>query len=278
MTALGNNLKIIDGAAAGAWIEPRLSGEFGAVTLQVPQGYEAYARVFHPATDWEGNPVPWAEVAKVFGTTAHQEMQWHAILGLSSAGELRGSYGPDTPIGSKWAGEDPWLGTMDLDALDALCEILTAHTADPGQCYFGLCVIESWLEAFSPEELKPLLELPMGRDHIVLAGPLSAVDQIIRGPSKTGYSQAVFDARKGDGPPPERARFDWKIRQAPHLIWPADRSWFVASEVDFDSTLVGGSAALVEAIVASPELEAWAVEPTTSLACDADKINQAAKG
>jgi hypothetical protein len=37
---------------------------------------------------------------------------------------------------------------------------------------------------------------------------------------------------------------------------------------------VGGSAALIEAIVASPELEAWAVEPTASLACDADKINE----
>jgi hypothetical protein len=37
--------------------------------------------------------------------------------------------------------------------------------------------------------------------------------------------------------------------------------------------LVGGSAALIEAVVGSPELEAWAVEPTSSLACDADKVN-----
>jgi hypothetical protein len=45
------------------------------------------------------------------------------------------------------------------------------------------------------------------------------------------------------------------------------------SEVDFDSTLVGGSGELVEAIVASPNLEAWKVEPTTSLAEGADKVN-----
>jgi hypothetical protein len=57
------------------------------------------------------------------------------------------------------------------------------------------------------------------------------------------------------------------------MIWPADRSWLVASEVDFDSTLVGGSAALIEAIVDSPKLEAWRVEPTDSLAEDADKVN-----
>jgi hypothetical protein len=64
-------------------------------------------------------------------------------------------------------------------------------------------------------------------------------------------------------------------REAPNLIWPADESWFVASEVDFDSTLVGGSVMLIEAIVESPELEAWQVGPSNSLAADADKVNVA---
>lgn len=64
-------------------------------------------------------------------------------------------------------------------------------------------------------------------------------------------------------------------RYSPSLFWPSDRSWLVASEVDFDSTLVGGSADLIEAIVGSPDLEAWRVEPDDSLTCDADKINVA---
>jgi hypothetical protein len=162
---------------------------------------------------------------------------------------------------------------MELETLDALCPILGAHTAVSDQCYFGLCTIERWEDAFAPEELEPLLELPRGRDHIVLAGPLSAIDQIIWDHSKPGPGTAVFSFRSGEGPPAEPPEIDRKAREAPHLIWPADRSWFFVSEVDFDSTLVGGSAALIEAIVASPELEAWAVEPTTSFACDADKIN-----
>lgn len=272
---LVNDLRIVDGAEVGAWIEPRLGGKFGAVTLQVPKDYEAYARVFHPASDAEGNPVGWAEVAGVFGTTAHREMQWHAILGLASADELRGSYEPDTPVGSKWAGRDPQLGTMDLETLDALCRVLAAHTADPSQCYFGLCTIESWEEAFSPEELQPLLQLPRGRDHIVLAGSLPAVDQIVRDWSKGSLTVSF---REGDGPPPDLSQHDWNVREPPNLIWPADHSWFVVSEVDFDSTLVGGSAALVEAIVESPELEAWEVEPSISLTCDADKINGPREG
>jgi hypothetical protein len=65
------DLKIVDGAFAGAWIKSRLGGEFGAVTLQVPRGYEAYARILHPASDSDWNTVNWAEVANIFGRTVH---------------------------------------------------------------------------------------------------------------------------------------------------------------------------------------------------------------
>lgn len=260
------DLEVVDGGLAGAWIRPGLGGEFGAVTLEVPKGFEAYARIFHPATDTEGNRYRWAEVAEIFGATAHREMQWHAILGLAD---------PDELGVSRWSGCDPPIGTMDLDTLDALSEVLNVQTADPSQCYFGLCTIEVWLDSFSADELKPLLELLSGRDYVVLAGPLSAVDQIARTSSDLGPSSANFVFRSGEGPLPEREELDWKWREAPSLIWPTDHSWLVASEVDFDSTLVGGSADLIKAIVDAPDLEAWQVEPTDSLAADADKINKA---
>jgi hypothetical protein len=63
------------------------------------------------------------------------------------------------------------------------------------------------------------------------------------------------------------------VREAPNLLWPADHAWFMASEVDFDSTLVGGSAQLIQAIIGSPALEALAIEPAASLTWSADKIN-----
>jgi hypothetical protein len=266
-----NDLKVVNGEVVGSWIKPRLGGSFGAVTLQVPQGFGAYARILHPATDLDGNPVRWADVAGALGTTAHREMQWHAILGLSGPEGLQGSYRADSMIGSKWLGNDPAIGEMRLDELDALCQVLAAHTGDTRNCFFGLCVIESWLNDFTKDEMKPLLELPWGRDHIVLAGPLSAVDQIARDEPSPNRAIAV-SVRNGE-PSPDRPQVDRIWRRAPNLIWPADRTWFVASEVDFDSTLVGGAAELVQAIVDSPAMEAWAVEPTTSLAVDADNIN-----
>jgi hypothetical protein len=48
-------------------------------------------------------------------------------------------------------------------------------------------------------------------------------------------------------------------RDGPNLWWPNDRAWFVATEIDLVSTYVGGSADLVRAIVASPEIEAFEV-------------------
>jgi hypothetical protein len=101
--------------------------------------------------------------------------------------------------------------------------------------------------AFPPEVLRgPRLRLPH-RDHLVFTGPLEA------------------DLRLGD------PRGVWW--QSPNLFWPGDRSWCVASEIDFDSTLVGGSRALIDAVLAHPRLEAWPVAAGDSLAWDADTIN-----
>jgi hypothetical protein len=67
------------------------------------------------------------------------------------------------------------------------------------------------------------LRLP-GRDYVVLAGPL-------RGALRIGsFNLGMF----------------WP--QSPNIFWPADLTWCVASEIDFDSTLVGGSARLIEGI------------------------------
>jgi hypothetical protein len=268
-----DDLKVIDGAAAGAWIKPRLQGDFGAVTLQVPEGFEAYARVFHPAFDRQRNPVSWARVAKVCGTTPHREMQWHAILGLRNAEELQGSYYPNDGSGVKWMGSDALVGAMDIETLDALCEVLANHTADFTHCFFGLCTIHGWLDCFDAERLPPLLKLPYDRNHIVLAGPLSSVDQIVEDWSTAASIQTTWTGTHNKALSAQRDPSQLQQRKAPDLIWPADDSWFVVTDADFDSTLVGGGATLIDAIVRSPSLEAWHVRPTDSLADDADKVN-----
>jgi hypothetical protein len=264
---LGDDLRAVDGAEVGSWIEPAL-GDSGAVEDQVPKLFEAYARVFHAATDAEDARVTWAEVGRRLGRFAHPEMQWHQIVGTAD------TFGID---GSEWSGNIPNLGEMEIEDLDRLCGILAEHTADTEHCYFGLCEINHHplVDKTEAEQGKrSRLKLPVGRDHLVLEGPLEAVVQI-GDTDPPGLIRFVRAAPEG-GPPPERPEPDptdpfW--REAPSLIWAADRSWFVASEVDFDSTVIGGSRSLVDALLDAPGLEVFEVTPQTKLTAFSDKLN-----
>jgi hypothetical protein len=236
----------VDGDEVGAWIKPGLGGEFGAVSQLVPKIFDAYARVFRPASDEDRNPVTWAEVAARLGRVAHREMQFDQIAGIPD------TFAQEGPI---WPGETPETGEMEAADMDRLCAILAAHIADPDDCFIGYCWIDHSRELEKlPPELRTGsdLHLPYGRDHAVFAGPLSSIPRF-------RWSE---DEAWGD-----------HARVSPNLVWPADLSWFVVSEVDFDSTLVGGGRELIDALVAAPGLEVYEVEPDTSLAAFADKLN-----
>jgi len=263
-----DELQVRDDASAAEWIAPRLVGEFGAVTLAVPSGYPAYVRICHPATGPGGAFVSWPEVAKATGRRAHALMQWHALVGSTDHLNFKGSV---------WPGGDPERGNL---APEVLCDLLAAHTTDPAHCYFCLWEGWGWVDgsgvstltlrrgdetepsaqaeepvppAFSTQELgRERVRLP-GRDYLLLEGPLSAA-------TKIGYWASPT----------------WFLHQSPNLFWPADRAWCAASEIDFDSTLIGGSTELIQAILDTPRLDAWLVGREASLAYDADKINAAA--
>lgn len=198
-------------------------------------------------------------------------MQWHALVGSAD---------PLNVTGSLWPGADPQRGNLVPEVLARLCDVLADHTATPERCFFCPWEGYGWISsgpfgppspraarpgaagvssddpiapAFSPEELRqPRLHLP-GRDYLLLAGPLKAALQI------------------GHWIGPECF-----APQSPNLFWPADRAWCAASEIDFDSTLLGASTELVDAILRSPEFDSYPVQPDDSLAYDADRINHVA--
>ena len=71
------------------------------------------------------------------------------------------------------------------------------------------------------------------------------------------------------------ATADWFLPRSPNLFWPDDRRWCIATEIDFDSTLLGGPTDLINDVLRREDLEAWPVGPLDSLAWDGDTINQA---
>jgi hypothetical protein len=74
----------------------------------------------------------------------------------------------------------------------------------------------------------PRLRHP-GRDYLLFHGPLSAASRI---------GHQVTDS--------------WFLPQSPSLLWAADESWLLATEIDFDSTLIGGSRPLIDAVLNAP--------------------------
>lgn len=241
--------------AVAQWIAPRL-GELGSVAGTAPNGFEAYVRVCHPA-DRDGRLYTWPEVARETGRTVHRVMQWHALVGASDYWNMSDS---------KWLGGDPQRGNLEPSVLDPLCAVLGEHTATPEACVLGLwsgwglqdggwatvgypvdvgragrVTRKAIPPAFSPD--LPTLALPV-REYFLFRGPIAAAMEM--------------SSRWG---------------QSPNLFWPEDRAWFMASEVDFDSTVIGGSSELARALLAAPELDAWPVDPGDLLSAFADTIN-----
>jgi hypothetical protein len=252
--------------AAASWIGPRLRDETGTVGSVVPTGYPAYARLLHPVDSGGDTLVRWWDVAARTGRTVHPLVQWHRLVGSGDPLNRRRGEVDDGPPGE---------GELPQADLHTLLGVLTAHTATPDDCWS--CVWEGWAwvakrpgsvalssfsesgpvpdpehgpPGFTAEQLAgPRVVLP-GRSYLLLHGPLDAVRFV------------------GDQVTP-----DWFLPQSPTLWWPADRAWFVGTEVDFDSTLVAGSRALVDELLAHPGLEAFEVDPDDSLTWDADQVN-----
>ncbi|ASD22786.1 hypothetical protein B7495_12405 [Cryobacterium sp. LW097] len=61
--------------------------------------------------------------------------------------------------------------------------------------------------------------------------------------------------------------------QSPNLIWPDDHAWVLVSEIDFDSTVIAGTQALVDALVADPTIEVLELREGADLTSEGDTVN-----
>jgi hypothetical protein len=82
-----------------------------------------------------------------------------------------------------------------------------------------------------------------------------------------------------EGPLEAATDFGWYLTwgqfvpQSPNLMWPQDRGWCVATEIDLPCTLVAGPKGLIERLEANPRLEVWRVFPDDPVTADSDHIN-----
>jgi hypothetical protein len=129
-------------------------------------------------------------------------------------------------------------GTLPPELRGDLARVLGEHTATSNRCWFAV-----W-DGFGglADEVRQgaTFELPHRIYHL-LVGPLDALPEL-----------------------------EW----GPNLMWPEDRAWCLATEIDLDSSYVGCDVSCADELVASAGLEALAIDPATGIDFESDVLNQ----
>jgi hypothetical protein len=134
------------------------------------------------------------------------------------------------------------MGTLQLEQRRILVDHLRSATTTPDRCLFAM-----W-EGFGglgDGDVREKVELP-SRNYLLYTG---VIDRVLESP--------------------------FPYDQSPNLWWPEDRAWFVATEIDFDSTFVGGDDRLIAALVTDKRLEALPITLSTRADAAADRVNSA---
>lgn len=210
----------------------------------VPIGYESYVWLPNPAWKWvepehDGAvvyesqeqkpdlwalPVRWSEVAAANGKQMDKRSRWTEICG------------PHTNHGGRaisphqnwtWA---PREQNIEPSAVNILAQLLSDWTSREGRCLSG-----KWEGSGFDWETKPRITFP-------------------------NWTYYVWSCRFGD-------LIDWlkqpdsseRDSEMPHVIWPEDRSWFLAILYSGYSSYVAGPKSLINAILES-DLEAYEIE------------------
>lgn len=246
------------GVDAGDWIRERLDDPWrGTIHDVVPRGFAAYARIFHPGSVQE-LPGELGEdlVAVVSGIlAAHTTTPDAGFVALwEGVGGLVGHMG-ESPSRVFFQIGDPADATL-AHHNDMLGGLVTDPFNNPYRK-------ATWQEGILSREISegPRLELP-GRGHVLFRGGVRELAD------PEWFLHVPWHDRIAEG-----HGFDLSA-QSPSLVWPDDRAWILVSEVDYDSTIIGGAADLVAALCADDHLAAVPLDADAVLTGDADDVDR----
>ncbi|WP_430593116.1 hypothetical protein [Humidisolicoccus flavus] len=237
----------------------------------------------------ETESATWADAAKSFGTTLHAHAQLTRLFKLHGPEDW---YASGAVAADGWQYEPAEVGSLESQSFTRLASVLARHTRTPDH---GVAAVwEGWGGLMSAAGYAEITlfedgttstsggwsgegeEPPPGSGLLsqeIASGPTLAVH------GGTGRNYVLFAAGASDFAEaswPERA--PWVRRatsgQSPSILWPEDRSWVLATEIDYDSTLIAGSLLLVRELVAASGVEVLPIRPDQNLHADGDDVNR----
>lgn len=285
----------------GAWLLGRVSGD--GVGCVAGTGFDAYVRLLHPVEatrrdaavvdEWGSAEIvaeavwPWAEVAARNGKVMHPLVQWRNLT--HGEDEAMMSFDDGWRVGQSVEGWfDPRLLAALTVHLRAACETPEQVTAGIWNGFGELGTSSGAVFVSSADGDSQELERERARVETELAASVGpevrravAAGPFLRWP---GRDFMLFDTSLSELADPGwvySAGLGWTTDfpgVMPQLLWPADHAWVVASEIDFDSTIVAGSRALIDAVLADDRFEAFEIAEDSDLSWDGDTINLMPRG
>ena len=242
-------------AAGGDWLASALrDGTSDQVSRVIPSGFEAYAAIRHPAWRCEcthenlpalrsghgrGQPIRWAEVGEsnlpvVYGFALHsngllaqtrqtqyrrmEDGRW--VMDELLAADLV----PVLQCGDAWM-VGPAEGSLEPELARILKRVLRGATSGSDACWFGIWEGFGYLS--EAQRRAPSIATRDRTWHLFRA-PLDCLDCSFA----NGFAH-----------------------QPANLVWPEDRSWCLATEIDSEATYIGGSKELLTAVLEERALE-----------------------
>lgn len=231
-------------AGLSDWIAPRLlpwrpSGV--PVGAMVPTGYEAYVRVLHRMEDGRR----WHDIATTNGRVLHPLAQWAHFF--------------DSPHHPNMWPPEGHLPHQDHEAL------LTHLPASGDVTYAVWDGYPFWGGGFT-EGRNP--------DQTTYVVPIPS-----RVPGGAGPSLALPERSYHLFRAPLAAHETWvedqDMEQSANLVWPDDRGWCMATEIDWNFTLLGCNRMVADAVLGEPGLESFEVGVDDNMSWSGDTINPA---
>jgi hypothetical protein len=252
------NVELQLNTAPADWIAHRVlpwGPGFGTrVCAIVPTGYEAYVRILHLAGEQAGSESTgrrWHELARRSGRVMHPAVQFDRFA---------------------WP-HPPREGSLDRSEAAALVSTLRAHTSTPNSCWLaiwhGYSQLTGSIIVCSVQQRGPRARPPQRRTITRFEPPAG----LAVAPTVSLPSREYFLYR---GPIEVVPRFEHMPGhlQTPNMWWPEDRAWFVATEIDFNSTLVACTRACARALLFPDSgLEVLEISAETRLDVDGDTVN-----
>jgi hypothetical protein len=219
---------------AADWIVRCYEGRAAGVASLVPPVFESYARVFHPAIRYAGDDDVDVTWAEVARANGTVA---HPVMEWASITGSTDFFGEDNQ--SPLWDDSPAMGHLPEHVAAAVASVLRRHTGTPDDCWFGLST--TWVD----DPTVPVLEVA-GNGFVLVRGPVElAAANLLPEPTS----------------------------QSANIWWPADRAWFVATDIDLVTTYVGGSAAAIADLLAAPGLEVAPASPDQDISMYADTVN-----